>query len=363
MREINRHKATKIILTTLVFLSFCFMFYPFFTSILLAALFGFALEPLVSRYAKKKKRRKLSTALLIFGFFLVVAVPVFFVIYRVIIKVREISKLGIQNTPLYVTLHDALSSLLDSAADLAQKVNMDPQALPDVSGLLQTAGTWLVGGTTAFVASLPEFVLGLFVFTATLYFFLTESKTIKKVTLHLDLLAPAELNKVIHVVQRSSYVSFVSTLIIGAIQATTVALAALFCGYREFFIVFVVTFVVALIPVIGAAPVAIFLSLLSFLQGEIGAGIGLAVASVVAGSIDNLIKPLIVNSSDEDLHPVISLVALIGGLIVYGIPGLLLGPVLTQLAFGIIPILFNKDENFPPPKPILPEKIKKTEAE
>ncbi len=343
MTNIERHKATKIALTSLILLSFGFMFSPFFTAILLAGLFGFALEPVVSRYAPRKKRRKLSTAILIFGFFLIVSLPVCFVVYRIIVKAQEVSRIGVQNTPIYNSLNNALNSVLSNGIALAKKIGIDPETVPDVSSLLSEAGRFLVTYTTAFVGYLPAFILGLFIFTAALYFFLTESKNIKKSISHLDLLTPGELDKIIHVVQRSSYVSFISTVIIGALQAVTVAIAAAICGYTEFFIVFVITFIFGLIPVIGAAPVAIALSLLSFVQGHFGEGIGLAIAAVVAGTVDNVVKPLIVNAADEELHPVVSLIALIGGVLVYGIPGLLLGPVLTQLAFKIIPILFNKN--------------------
>jgi predicted PurR-regulated permease PerM len=51
---------------------------------------------------------------------------------------------------------------------------------------------------------------------------------------------------------------------------------------------------------------------------------------------------LLVSSNEEELHPIISLVAIIGAIIVYGIPGLLLGPILTQVAFRIIPLLMPK---------------------
>jgi predicted PurR-regulated permease PerM len=77
----------------------------------------------------------------------------------------------------------------------------------------------------------------------------------------------------------------------------------------------------------------------------VGSGIGLLVVAVVAGSVDNIIKPLIVSSgSEESLNPVISLLAIIGAVIVYGIPGLLLGPILTELTLKIVPILFSEEE-------------------
>jgi predicted PurR-regulated permease PerM len=148
------------------------------------------------------------------------------------------------------------------------------------------------------------------------------------------------------VVQQTSYITLVAHAIIGSVQSMIVAIGGLIFGYSEFLLLFVITFFTSLIPVIGASPVAIVLAVISLAQGEIKSAIGLAVVAIIAGSIDNILKPYIVSQSgDEELNPVIALIAIIGAVIVYGLPGLLLGPILTTLAFKIVPILFENDEN------------------
>jgi predicted PurR-regulated permease PerM len=73
----------------------------------------------------------------------------------------------------------------------------------------------------------------------------------------------------------------------------------------------------------------------------------LVVAGLTAVS-DNIIRPLTMMSGDNGLHPFISLLAVIGGVIAYGIPGLLLGPLIASICFSCIPILaddlFTNDE-------------------
>ena len=210
----------------------------------------------------------------------------------------------------------------------------------NVSGAAPKAAAWLLGLTTTMASQLPEIILGIFIFTAALYYFLTQSRVIKKSIRDFELLKQDQLDRIIQTVQRSSYATLIMTASLGSLQALIVSTAAWFCGYTEFFMVLLLTFIMSLIPVIGAAPMAIILSLLSFVQGDVTAGIALIVTSIIAGSIDNVLKPYMVSSQDDDIHPVISLVALIGAVIVYGFPGLILGPVLTQLRFRIIPILF-----------------------
>jgi predicted PurR-regulated permease PerM len=147
------------------------------------------------------------------------------------------------------------------------------------------------------------------------------------------------------VVQKSSYSTLVASAAIGALQASIVAFGGLIFGFKEFFLLFVVTFFTSFIPVIGAAPIAIILAVISLVQGEYLATVGLTVVALVAGSVDNIVKPLVfASASEESLNPIVSLLAIIGAVIVYGLPGLLLGPILTELTLKIIPILFEEQK-------------------
>jgi predicted PurR-regulated permease PerM len=108
----------------------------------------------------------------------------------------------------------------------------------------------------------------------------------------------------------------------------------------DFMVVFVVTFFVSFIPVIGAGPVALVLALYKLLLGDYGDAIGLGVVGIIAGTVDNLVRPYLISSNEGDLHPIVSLLAIIGALVIFGMPGLLLGPVIASVAVKIIPTLY-----------------------
>jgi predicted PurR-regulated permease PerM len=50
------------------------------------------------------------------------------------------------------------------------------------------------------------------------------------------------------------------------------------------------------------------------------------------------------------VSPFIGLLAVVGGVIVMGLPGLFVGPLIASLVFGALPIIF--DEYFPKEQPI-----------
>jgi predicted PurR-regulated permease PerM len=60
--------------------------------------------------------------------------------------------------------------------------------------------------------------------------------------------------------------------------------------------------------------------------------------TLVVGTIDNIIRPLVVGSKVE-LHPLLLLFALLGGLQVFGLIGIFIGPVVISVIAALINIL------------------------
>lgn len=319
------------------------MFLPFITPLLIAALFAFALDPYVSRFSRKKRsQRQVPTLLILVSLFLMIFLPCLVVVSRLITKSKEIASQGIESIPFIVTVEAQVDKVFLWVQSMASNLGFH-FAWPNAEGYASQAATWVLGATTALVSQIPAIIINTFIFSAALYFFLTQSRNIKKTILNFNLIPPGQLEDLIKVVQNSSHFTLITTIVIGSVQALIVSISAWICGYTEFFIVFLFTFIMSLIPVIGAAPMAVLLGAFSLLQGEYIAGTALIVTAGVAGSIDNIIKPIMVSAQGDLIHPVISLVALIGAVLMYGFPGLLLGPVLTQLSFRIIPILYFEE--------------------
>ncbi len=313
----------------------------------MALLVAFALDPIISRYAVKKSKRKLPAVFLLIGFFLVTAGPITLVFLRFSAKVREISKMGIENTEFYLAAEKLFSWGTETFASWSDRLGMsagNATAPEQANDLIPKAANFVLNQLGNIASSTPEFLLMLLVFSLALYFFITESKRIGRVISEMDILPARELNQITLELQKGSYVTLFTSAVTGLIQATFVATSCLLFGYKEFFIIFVITFFVSFIPVIGAAPVAYFFAAVSFVHGETGSGIGLLILGAIAGTIDNVVRPLLATSDEGEISPAVSLLAIIGAVIVFGFTGIFLGPVITRLAYKIIPILFRKIE-------------------
>lgn len=339
----KKHKIFRTIFISVVFSLFAFMFWPFFTAILLAALFAFALNDIVSKLSVRNNNRKLASIILLVSILLFIATPVIFLTVTTVSTIKEYVAIGIQNTSFYHLTLKLVDQFSQFVVSTGSRFNIDVANMTKPAELLNEYSGELGGLATKLIAKIPQFALSLFVFFLALYYFLNESKQVRSFIVKFDLVSEGEMNKIVSIIKNSSFRTLIASIIIASVQALVIAVFGYFSGFTDFFLVFLVAFIFALVPVVGSAPVSIFLVLISFIQGNNGAGIAMIFAFLLASSLDNLIKPLIISSSKDDIHPIILLLALIGGILVYGAPGILLGPVLTQLAFNILSIL-NFDE-------------------
>jgi predicted PurR-regulated permease PerM len=70
----------------------------------------------------------------------------------------------------------------------------------------------------------------------------------------------------------------------------------------------------------------------SIARAAIMVGIGL-----VVGIVDNIVRPLVL-SGQEAIHPMVSLVAVLGGIAFFGVPGVFIGPLVACMAIAVLEI-------------------------
>ena len=135
-------------------------------------------------------------------------------------------------------------------------------------------------------------------------------------------------------VGRSAMVGSIATAVIqGVLGGITYAVA----GVPHAVTFALLTFVGSFLPAIGTGLVWIPLGLYLIFTGHLLAGVLLLVfcAVIVVGVSDYVIRPRLVG---KDEHPLLTLLALLGGLEVFGLPGLLVGPILMSLFVAMLRI-------------------------
>jgi predicted PurR-regulated permease PerM len=89
--------------------------------------------------------------------------------------------------------------------------------------------------------------------------------------------------------------------------------------------------VLSIIPGIGSALVWVPAAIILMLSGEAWRGIGLAAfGAIFIGSIDNLLRPMLVGH-DIQMHELLIFFSTLGGLMMFGVMGFIVGPILAAL--------------------------------
>lgn len=336
------HATARIVLFCALIILFVLLFVPFATPILLACFVALGCEPVIRKIHFKSKKRKLFTLGLTLLLSVLILVPITLFVFRIINGIKSVNAESLQNSQFIKALLDLWDRAQNIIGNLLHTAGLEQNVIPQKDELFSKVSPIVMEKATAFLGSLPDLVLSLFVFFCMLFVLTTRAGKIKDAFIRSNLLPMSELNDIVASFQTSCYMIIVSTCLIGALQAVIVAGGSLIFGYHEFFLIFVVTFFASFIPVIGAGPVAALLAIISFILGNSGDGIGLIVVALIAGTVDNVIKPFVFSKDEEGLHPVISLLGIIGAIIIFGLPGLLIGPFLLQVTVKLGPPLIEK---------------------
>src|SRR5262249_9714125 len=92
----------------------------------------------------------------------------------------------------------------------------------------------------------------------------------------------------------------------------------------------------SLVPVVGSAMIWVPGAISLMLGGHVWHGIALAlVCSVIVGSVDNVIRPWLISGRAE-MGGLLVFISILGGIAVFGMLGLVLGPIVVALAASLL---------------------------
>ena len=89
--------------------------------------------------------------------------------------------------------------------------------------------------------------------------------------------------------------------------------------------------VLSIVPGVGGALVWVPAAIILAAAGSFWQALGLALfCSLVIGSVDNVLRPILVGR-DTQMHELLIFFSTLGGLLAFGVMGFILGPILTAL--------------------------------
>jgi predicted PurR-regulated permease PerM len=201
-----------------------------------------------------------------------------------------------------------------------------------VSKVLLEVGTRIGGGLAGFAGD------AILTFLILFFLFRDGSAAIQNVTSVLPL-SRDQATHLLDGIRDSVVANLYGILAVGLAQGLLTGLALAFLRVPSALLLGLATAFCSLIPIVGTALVWLPTSIYLMATGHLWKGIILIVwGSAVVGTIDNIIRPLVIGRRVE-LHPLLLLFALLGGLQVFGFIGIFVGPVVISVIAALINLL------------------------
>lgn len=214
----------------------------------------------------------------------------------------------------------------------------------DVIGLAKQYGESAATALGIVASASAEIVAGLFVFLTVFYALLVDGERAFAWLRSRLPLAPEVTQTLAQSFHQAGRGLLMGTGMTALIQGTLAGILYAALGVPRAFLLGMLSVIGALIPVTGPAIVWLPVAAGLFLTGQPGkAAILVALSVAVVGTVDNLLRPWLSKRADIGLPGPVVLVAIFGGLAVFGAWGLLFGPLIVRLAASTLDILRTKE--------------------
>ncbi|MFH1390546.1 MAG: AI-2E family transporter [Candidatus Margulisiibacteriota bacterium] len=338
--RIESYRRTAVISLVVIVLILSFLIVrPFLVSLMSAAALAFIFYPLYRFLARSlgfmpfgKKAASLLTCLIILS---VVLIPSIFIgvllssevksVYRFIQTVISAPQFQLENLPpVFTQIGQILPHLKSGAADIVGQL----------FGVLQDI-----------LKVIPNILLHIFITIFSIYYFLVHGTDLYKFFADLFPISEKRYKEIIDRFDSLSRGVIIGQVFVGIIQGFLAWLGFFILGVPSPILWGSLTAIISMIPLFGAAlvwgPIDIYLFLVGAMTGNYLPAILLLLYGVfVISLIDNILKPKIVGDN-SNVHPLIVLFGIIGGIQLFGVAGIIIGPLILTI-FDVVIEIFKE---------------------
>jgi predicted PurR-regulated permease PerM len=325
---------------------------PFFNVLIYASLIAVIFYPMYKWFLKKfKKHAGLSafvttvlvvfivlTPLSLFGFFLVQqAVDAYNLLDT---KLMQMDFSAVQWTGAF--------SDVPLLGDLWQKLSVRYgfgdlfEGQLDVLGVIQDFGSnvtnFIVAQGATIAKSVANLIVSFFILLLTTFFLFRDGEVIAHFLKNMSPLPTKYENEIENKLKDTTYAIVMGNFATAFMQGAVAAIGFAIAGIDNVIFWGSVMAFTSLIPYIGASIVWFPLGIGLLLQGEMVWGIFILAWGVgLVSLVDNIVRPIFIGNRTK-MHPLPTFLAVLGGIFVFGLKGIIFGPLILSLTVTIIHI-------------------------
>jgi len=199
-------------------------------------------------------------------------------------------------------------------------------------------GNWATQLFPSLISSAVNIILGLLVMYFLLYFMLIERKKFEHSLIKYAPLREQNALRFGDEMRNTTYANVIGQGLICLVQGSLVSLSFYVLGYKDPVFWGVITTFISFVPVLGPPVVFVPAAILQIANGNNFAGWAMLIFGfVVIINIDNVLR-FIIAKKVGNIHPIITVIGVIIGIPLFGILGLVFGPLLLSYFILLVKI-------------------------
>ena len=314
------------------------VFWPFVNSIVAALVVAVLFKPVFVKILKAVgDRRAIASALTILLISIVLILPISLLSLQIVSQARTVtvSLLDNDTTATLERVTGEIESLVQKVLPGFQIEAADIQDQLSSYALSGALDNWTLikSGTLSLLHAILIFIIS----AISLYFVLKDGHKLKDEVVRYSPLKDEDDLRILNKLEKTINSIIRGALVVALIQGVLAGIGYLIFGLPNATLWGVVTGVAALVPGIGTALILIPSAIYLMVTGEtIIMGLLLLVwGAVIVGLADNILAPYFYSRGVE-IHPVLILISVLGGLAMFGPLGFLYGPLSLSLLFTLL---------------------------
>ena len=327
--------ASTVILAVLLLLSFLLM-KPILISILTGVLLAFLFSPLYKRLNKALKSRNLSTTIIILILVGLIIIPLWFLIP---LLVDQSVKIYISSQQInFVALLQSIFPSLAGADAFSTEIGSV------VYSFVTNITNSVMNTFSKLILNFAKIFLHLLVALFTFFFTLRDGD---KFLSYIQSILPFNKDvekKLFKSSKDITYSVLYGQVVLGVVQGIFVGIGFFIFGVPNALFLTLLACLAGIFPIIGTTIIWLPVAIVMLIGGGVGPFFGILVFGIISMIIENFLKPIFV-SKRTNLNSAIILLGMVGGILFFGILGIILGPLI--LAYLLIVLEIYRDKRIP----------------
>lgn len=332
MTDTRFRQAVLVLLVAAISIAFVAMIREFLLTILLAAIFAGLSYPMYEWLARKVRGRSALAAIATLLVLVTLVIgPLLAVLAAGANEALRVSEVIRPQVERFVEHPGELNQLLRRLPGYEYVEPYRAQIFTKAGELVSTASAFTFAALSATTRATAVFIFHFVILLYTMFFFLTDGPRLLSGVLGYLPLRGTDKERMLDTFVSVTRATLKGTILIGAIQGLLGGVAFWAAGIEGAIFWGTVMTVLSIIPGIGGALVWVPASIVLLAMGDVLRGVALAAfCGLVIGSIDNLLRPLLVGR-DTQMHELLIFFSTLGGLMMFGVMGFIVGPILAAL--------------------------------